>query len=97
MSSKKQNCVSLSTAEAEYIAAANCCSQLIWMKRMLEDFGISFGKFKILCDNTSAINIAKNPVQHCRTKHIDIRYHFLREMVEDGMCCLEYVQTSDQL
>ena len=94
--SKKQNSISLSTAEAEYIAAGSCCAQLIWMKQMLMDYGIQQEKFPILCDNKSAINIAKNHVQHSRTKHIDIRYHFIRELVESGEVCLIYVETENQ-
>ncbi|XP_040363429.1 secreted RxLR effector protein 161-like [Rosa chinensis] len=70
--SKKQNCISLSTAEAEYVAAGSCCTQMLWMKQMLHDYGIPQGKLSIFCDNTSAINITKNPVQHSRTKHIDL-------------------------
>src|ERR1044071_2617692 len=69
--SKKQSSVTLSTTEAEYVAVAACCSQLLWLKQQLKDFGMSYGSLTILCDNTSAINIAKNHVHHTRTKHID--------------------------
>ncbi|BBH07107.1 Leucine-rich repeat protein kinase family protein [Prunus dulcis] len=95
--SKKQNCVSLSTAEAEYIAAGSCCTQLLWMKQMLNDYGIHQGKMVTFCDNMSAINISKNPVQHSRTKHIDIRHHFIRELVEENVLSLEFVSTEKQL
>ncbi|WVZ71106.1 hypothetical protein U9M48_019727 [Paspalum notatum var. saurae] len=71
-SSRKQASVSLSTTEAEYIAAASCCSQLLWMKATLSDFGLRFGKIPLLVDSTSAISVAKNPVLHSRTKHIDV-------------------------
>ncbi|KAJ9551957.1 hypothetical protein OSB04_016002 [Centaurea solstitialis] len=71
--SKKQNCVSLSTAEAEYVAAASCCSQIIWMRTQLRDYGFKFDKIPIYCDSKSAIAISCNPVQHTKTKHIDIR------------------------
>jgi hypothetical protein len=64
---KKQASISLSTAEAEYIAAGSCCTQLLWMKKLLEDYGFSQDTMIINCDNTSAINISKNPVQHSRT------------------------------
>ena len=70
--SKKQNFISLSTAEAEYIAAGSCCTQLLWMQKLLHDYGICQEHLTIYCDNTSAINISKNPVQHSRTKHIEI-------------------------
>ncbi|WVZ94220.1 hypothetical protein U9M48_040141 [Paspalum notatum var. saurae] len=76
-SSKKQNRVALSTVEAEYIAAGACCAQILYMKQSLLDFGVVCGSVPLLCDNESAAKIAKNPVQHSRTKHIDIRHHFL--------------------
>ena len=63
---------------------------------MLSDYGITQSIMTIFCDNTSAINISKNPVQHSRTKHIDIRHHFIRELVEDGVISLEFVPTNDQ-
>ena len=86
-----------STAEAEYVAAASACSQVLWMVSTLRDFGLSFSSVPLLCDNTSAINIAKNPVQHSRTKHIEIRYHFLRDNVEKGNISLEFVDSEYQL
>jgi hypothetical protein len=76
-SSRKQNSVALSTAEAEYISTGSCCAQILWMKA--NDFGIKFKKVPLLCDNESAINLTNNPVQHTRTKHIDIRHHFIRD------------------
>ncbi|XP_040367511.1 secreted RxLR effector protein 161-like [Rosa chinensis] len=88
---KKRNCISLSTAEAEYVAAGSCCTQ------MLKDYGISQGKLSIFCDNTSAINITKNPVQHSRTKHIDLIYHFIRDLVEQNILELSFVPTDNQL
>ena len=63
---------------------------------MLEDYGFQQGSLTIFCDNTSAINISKNPVQHSRTKHIDIRHHFIRDLVEEGSIVLEYVSTEHQ-
>ena len=80
--SKKQNYDSLSTAEAEYIAARSCCSQLLWMKKLLSDYGISQDIMVVYYDNYSAIDISKNPIQHSKTKHIEIRYHFIRDLVE---------------
>jgi hypothetical protein len=77
--SKKQNSVVLSTAEAEYIAAGHCCEQLLWMRQTLRDYGYKLNKVPLLCDNESAIRMAYNPVEHSRTKHIDIWYHFLRD------------------
>ena len=62
--SKKQNCVALSTAESEYVAAGSCVAQILWIKQQLLDFEIVFSKIPIKCDNTSAISISKNPIQH---------------------------------
>ena len=94
--SKKQNSVALSTAEAEYVAAASCCAQLLWIKQQLSDFGLKIEQVPIFCDNTSAINIAKIPVQHKRTKHIDIRHHFLRDNVEKGLISMNFCTTEEQ-
>ena len=80
--SKKQNCVSLSTCEAEYISAALACAQVVYMQQTLQDFNCHLEKSIIYCDNTSAINLSKNPVNHSRTKHIDIRHHFLRDCLK---------------
>ncbi|KAI3677816.1 hypothetical protein L6452_37086 [Arctium lappa] len=71
--SKKQNCVSISTAEAEYVAAASCCAQVLWMKTQLRDYGMLYKTVPIYCDSKSAIAISVNPVQHTKTKHIDMR------------------------
>ncbi|XP_022895332.1 uncharacterized protein LOC111409522 [Olea europaea var. sylvestris] len=95
--SKKQNFISLSTAEAEYIAVGSCCTQLLWMKQVLSDYGINQGTMTVFCDNTSAINISKNPIQHSRTKHIYIRHHFIRELVETHVVSLDHVSTDNQL
>ncbi|CAM8932620.1 unnamed protein product [Rhodiola kirilowii] len=95
--SKKQNSISLSIAEVEYIAAGSCCTQMLWMKQMLEEYGVKQGMMTLYCDNMSAINISKNPVQHYRTKHIDIRHHFIRELVEKKTLTLTHVSTEKQL
>ncbi|XP_065622786.1 secreted RxLR effector protein 161-like [Quercus suber] len=94
--SKKHNSVSLSTAEAEYIAAASCCAQLLWMKKLLHDYGITQDTMCVYCDNTSAINLSKNPVQHSKSKHIEIRYHFIRDLVEERTVYLELINTENQ-
>ena len=72
-SSKKQNSVALSTAEAKYIAADSCCAQILWMKGTLNDFRIKFKQVPMLCDNESAVKLTNNPVQHSRTKHLTMR------------------------
>ena len=95
--SKKQNSVAQSTTEAEYVAAGSCCAQVLWMKQQLEDYGLIVCKIPIKCDNTSAINLSKNPIHHSRTKHIEIRHHFIREHVLKGDVALEYVNTKEQL
>jgi hypothetical protein len=96
-SSKKQNSISLSTAKAEYISATSCCTQLLWMKQTLKDYGVSLGTVLLLCDNESAIKIANNPIQHSHTKHIDIHHHFLRDPVARGDIALSHVSTNHQL
>ncbi|WVZ89696.1 hypothetical protein U9M48_036065 [Paspalum notatum var. saurae] len=96
-SSRKQASVSLSTTEAEYIAAASCYSQLLWMKATLSDFGFRFGKFPLQVDSTFAISVAKNPVLYSRTKHIDVRFHFLRDHYEKGDIDLVHVASENQL
>ena len=96
--SKKQSSISLSTAEAEYIAAAACCTQVLWMKQTLQDVHVQFeDPILILCDNTSAISISKNPVMHSKTKHIPIKYHFVREQVLGKIIKLDYIGTKDQV
>ena len=95
--SKKQNSVALSTAEAKYISAASCCAQVLWMRQTLHDYGLSFSYTPIMCDNTSAINLSKNPVLHSRTKHIEIRHHLLRDHVQRGDIALEFICTEKQL
>ncbi|KAJ9547256.1 hypothetical protein OSB04_019799 [Centaurea solstitialis] len=96
-SSKKQNCVSTSTTEAEYVAAASCCSQALWMQTQLRDYGYSIDKIPILRDSKIAIATSTNPVQHSKTKHIDIRYHFLKHHVEEGNVEMFFVTSEYQL
>ncbi|WVZ88060.1 hypothetical protein U9M48_034614 [Paspalum notatum var. saurae] len=96
-SSKKQNCVSLSTAEAEYIAAGSSCAQLLYMKQTLKDYGVELTRIPLLCDNERAVKLTNNPIQHSRTKHIDIRHHFIRDHVAKGDILLRNVGTKEQL
>ena len=88
---KKQNFVALSTAEAEYVAASSYSAQVLWMKHQLENYAISLDHIPTKCDNTSAINLIKNPIQHSRTKYIEIRYYFIRDHVQKGDVELEFV------
>jgi len=92
---KKQNSASRSIAEAEYITAGSSCSQLVWMKQMLKEYNVEQDILTLYCYNLSSINISKNPIQHSRTKHIDIRHHFLRDLVEDKVVPLEHVDTEE--
>jgi hypothetical protein len=96
-SSKKQNFVALYTAEAEYISAGNCCAQLLWMKQTLLDYGIILKNVPLMCDNESVVKLATNLIQHSRTKHIDIRHHFLRDRVGKGDITIYSIGTNDQL
>ncbi|GKB04932.1 putative ribonuclease H-like domain-containing protein [Tanacetum coccineum] len=79
---KKQTIVSNSTTEAEYVAAANCCGQVLWIQNQMLDYGFNFMNTKIHIDNESTICIVKNPVFHSKTKHIEIRHHFIRDSYE---------------
>ena len=94
--SKKQNFVSLSTAETEFIVVGSCCTQLLWMKKLLHDYEILQDTMCVFYDNTSAINLSKNLVQHPKSKHIEIRYHFIRDWGEDKVICLEFIHTDNQ-
>jgi hypothetical protein len=94
-SSKKQTSVALFTAEVEYVAAGQCCAQLLWMRQTLPDFGYNLSKVPLLCDNESAIRMADNPVEHSRTKHIDIRHHFLRDHQQKGDIEVFHISTEN--
>ncbi len=93
--SKKQSTVALSTAEAEYVALSQAAQECVWLRRLLSDLGMDVTPVVILEDNQGAIAIAKNPVDHSRTKHIDIRYHYIRECVQNGQIQLQYCPTDD--
>nr|GEU38522.1 retrovirus-related Pol polyprotein from transposon TNT 1-94 [Tanacetum cinerariifolium] len=96
-SSKKQDCTTLSTAEAKYVSLSACCAQVLWMRTQLTDYGFYFNKIPIYCDSKSAIAISCNPVQHSRTKHIAVHYHFIMEHVEKGTIELYFVKTDYQV
>ncbi|XP_073303043.1 secreted RxLR effector protein 161-like [Primulina huaijiensis] len=90
-SSKKQPIVTLSTTKAEFIAAASCASQAVWLKNLLEEMNFKQqGPVIIYCDNSSAIKRSKNHVLHGRSKHIDVKYHYLRDLVKEGVIDLVY-------
>ncbi|GJQ95879.1 retrovirus-related pol polyprotein from transposon TNT 1-94 [Tanacetum coccineum] len=96
-SAKKQQSVAMSSAEPEYLAAAGCCVNILWVKSQLTDYDIIYEKVPIFCDNTSAIAISNNPFLHSRTKHIDIRYHFIRDLILKGDIELYFIPTQYQL
>nr|GEZ47400.1 hypothetical protein [Tanacetum cinerariifolium] len=87
----------ISSTEAEYIALSGCCAQILWMRSQLLDYGLGFNKIPMYCDNKSAIALCYNNVQHFRFKHSNIRYHFIKEQVENGVIELYFVNTEYQL
>jgi hypothetical protein len=96
--SQKQKVVALSSCEAEYVAATTAACQGVWLQRLMEDLlKKRCGTTTILIDNQSAIQLCKNPVFHDRTKHIDVRYHYIRECIEAGKISVDYVSTGEQL
>ncbi|GKF15084.1 hypothetical protein Tco_0056546, partial [Tanacetum coccineum] len=96
-SSKKQKYTVISSTDAEYIALSGCCSQILWIRSQLTDYGFQFNKIPLYNDNKSAIALCCNNVQHSRAKHIDICYHFLKEQVENVIMELYFVRTEYQL
>nr|GEV77481.1 retrovirus-related Pol polyprotein from transposon TNT 1-94 [Tanacetum cinerariifolium] len=93
--SRLQKCMALSTTEAEYMAPTKACKELLWLKRFLQELGFKQQRYAILCDNQSVIHLAKNLMFHKRTKHINVRYHWIRDAIEDGMYELNKVHTDD--
>nr|GFB47865.1 hypothetical protein [Tanacetum cinerariifolium] len=96
-SSKRQKSAVISSTKAEYIALSCCCGQILRMRSQLTDYGLGFNKIPMYCENKSAIALCCNNVQHSRSKHIDIRYHFIKENVEKGVIELYFVNTEYQL
>ncbi|GJW65979.1 retrovirus-related pol polyprotein from transposon TNT 1-94 [Tanacetum coccineum] len=96
-SSKKQDYTAMSTPEAEYVSLSACCAQVIWMLTQLLDYGYKYKKIPMYCDSKSVIAISCNLVQHLHTKHINIRYHFIKKYVEKGTMELYFVGTEYQL
>nr|GEU52708.1 hypothetical protein [Tanacetum cinerariifolium] len=86
-----------SSAEVEYVSLSACCAQVLWLRTQLTDYGFHFDKIPMYCDSKAAIAISCNPVQHSRTKHIDVRYHFIKEKVEKGIVELFFVGIEYQL
>ena len=96
--SKKKICTSQSTAEAKYVATAIHCTNIVWIKHLLKGMKEEITEPMIVyCDNTSAINISNNPVMHAKTKHIAIKYHYVRELVEDKQVKMKYINSKEQI
>ncbi|GJW47920.1 hypothetical protein Tco_0079566 [Tanacetum coccineum] len=95
--SKKQTALAISTTEAEYASASIACQQALWMKQALVDYDIKLDDIPVLCDNKGAIDLSKNPVLHSRTKHIEIRHHFLRDNVQKGNISIEKVSSEENI
>lgn len=95
--SQRQKCVSLSTTESEYVAASQSVKELVWLDQLLKELTICDNIPELNLDNQGAMKLIKNPEFHKRTKHIDIKYHFIREKYEDGLFRLNYVPTDEQL
>jgi len=95
---KKKSCISLSTTEAQYIATTTCCTQILCMKKTLRDMHVEYEEpLRIMVDNTSAIIISKYTVLHSNTKHIPIKYDFLREQVVNKVVKLEYITSNEKI
>nr|GEZ12024.1 Gag-Pol polyprotein [Tanacetum cinerariifolium] len=94
---RSMDCTSMSYAEAEYVSLSVCRVEVLWMRTQLTYYGFHFDKIPMYCDSKAAIAISCNPVQHSRTKHIDIKYHFIKEKVEKGIVELLFVGTEYQL
>nr|GEV53435.1 hypothetical protein [Tanacetum cinerariifolium] len=96
-SSKRQKSVAISSTEAKYTALSGCCAQILWMRSQLTYYGLGFNKIPMYCDNKSAVDLCCNNVQHSRSKNIDIRYHFIKEQVENEVIKLYFINTEYQL
>ena len=96
--SKKQNVVARSSAEAEFRAVAQGICEVLWLKRLLEELKlIKYLPIKVFCDNKAAIAIAHNPVLHDRTKHVEVDKHFIKKKLEEGLICMPYIPTEEQV
>ena len=94
--SRKQELVTLSTAEAEYVAATHASKECIWLRRLMQPlFGLSPSPTTLYCDNQAALRLATDDNYHARTKHIDIRFHFIRQTITDGHVNINYCPTQD--
>nr|GFA76934.1 hypothetical protein [Tanacetum cinerariifolium] len=95
--SKKQTALAISTTKVEYVSAGKACQQALWMKQALVDYGVRLDDIPMMCDNKGVIDLSTNPVQHSRTKHIEIRHQFLRDNVQKGNISIEKVSSKDNI
>lgn len=93
--SRLQRCVALSTTEAEFIAITEACKELLWLRKFLQELGFVQDKYLLFCDSQSAIHLGKNSTFHSRSKHIDVRYHWIRDVLDAGLLELAKVHTDD--
>ena len=97
-SSRKQPIVTLSTTETEFVVASACACQAIWLRNILEEVHFKQqGPTLIYCDNSSTIKLSKNPMMHGKNKHIDVRFHFLRDLSKEGIIDLIYCKSEEQI
>jgi transposase InsO family protein len=93
--SRLQKCVALSTTEAEYIAITEAAKELLWMKKFLQELGLQQERYVLYCDSQSAIHLSKNSTFHSRSKHIDVRYHWIRDALDEKLIHIEKIHTDD--
>jgi hypothetical protein len=96
-SAHKQSSVTQSTTESEYVADASCCSQILWIVQTMRDYAVTYKSVPLMCDSSSDICLAHNPVFHGRSKHIKVRHHFLRDHVEKGEIEMKFIDKERQL
>nr|GEV30871.1 copia protein [Tanacetum cinerariifolium] len=94
---KKQMALSISMTEAKYVSTGKACQQALWMKQALIDYGICLDNVPIMCDNKGAIDLRKKPIQHSRTKHVEICHHFLRDNVQIGNISIKKVASEENI
>ena len=95
---RKQTSVALSMAEAEYIPACSACTKAVWLQKLLSGlFDVAMDPTDIWCDNQSCIKLSENPVFHDKSKHIEVRYHYIQDIVEKGVVKLQYLATDEQV
>jgi hypothetical protein len=97
-SSRKQGSIAQSTAEVEYIVASNANREAVWLRKLISGlFGENLETTIIHCDNQSCIKLTENPVFHDRSKHIDLKYHYIRDMVQRNVIKLKYIATNEHV